>query len=85
MTYPLYLLHAHIGYVAMSRATEHTKGVVAVAMFITMLLVSWAMVRWWERPIQQRLRAYFARRRTPVPSVARSEFSETRRPPTFER
>ena len=84
MTYPLYLLHAHIGYVALSRASEHTKGLIAVTTFVMMLLVSWAIVRWWERPIQQRLRMYFARRRATVPTAARSEFRETRRPPTLQ-
>ena len=70
MTYPLYLLHAHLGYVALSRASDATKWFVATGTFAAVLLLSWFIVRYWERPLQRRIRALFARSADRPPVLA---------------
>ena len=54
MTYPLYLLHAYIGYVVLSVVgSEETKWMAILAVVLVMLLVSFGVVRWFERPMQK--------------------------------
>ena len=52
MTYPLYLIHQHIGYMFLSRLSESMNKWLAVA--LTMMLVlamSWFIWRFWERAV----------------------------------
>ncbi|MCP5392769.1 MAG: acyltransferase [Sphingomonadaceae bacterium] len=57
MTYPLYLLHAYIGYVLLNRfATEANKVVVVCGMFAFMLFLSYSVTRFFEEPVLPRIR-----------------------------
>ena len=54
LTYPLYLLHQHIGYIALN----HARGLAAPAILIAavmlvMIVLSWAIWRYFERPSQR--------------------------------
>lgn len=56
LTYPLYLLHQHIGYVAIN-ATAPVLGKWSAAALVaaTMLALSWLIWRWIETPLRHRL------------------------------
>jgi peptidoglycan/LPS O-acetylase OafA/YrhL len=64
MTYPLYLLHAYIGYVLLSIVgSEETKWVAIAVVALVMLLVSFGIVRWIDRPMQKVYDKIWPRRR----------------------
>ncbi|WP_274629039.1 acyltransferase family protein [Arvimicrobium flavum] len=58
LTYPLYLLHQNIGYVAIgSLAPKLGAWTAALATLLVMLLLSWAVWRFVERPVRRGLLA----------------------------
>lgn len=58
LTYPLYLLHQNIGYLAINRLAPDTgKWTAAVIVIIAMLVVSWAIWRYVEMPSRRVVRA----------------------------
>ena len=57
LTYPLYLLHQNIGYVAIARIFPAVgKWPAVVLVTVAMLIVSWTVWRFWEKPARQRIR-----------------------------
>ncbi|WP_081738690.1 acyltransferase family protein [Mesorhizobium ciceri] len=62
LTYPLYLLHQDIGYLAINTATPLVgKWLAAFGCIALMLFVSWAIWRTCERPAQLLLRVWLGR------------------------
>ncbi|MFB9979170.1 acyltransferase family protein [Mesorhizobium kowhaii] len=62
LTYPLYLLHQNIGYLAINAAVPLVgKWFAAVGCIPLMLIVSWAIWRTCERPAQRLLRIWLGR------------------------
>jgi len=60
LTYPLYLVHAHVGYMALSMfATEEDKWLVYPAVVASMLLVAYLLHRLIERPLQRQWFRFF--------------------------
>ena len=58
LTYPLYLLHQHIGYVGIDAAAPMLGKWSAAAMItVAIIVISWAIWRFIEAPSQRRLRA----------------------------
>ena len=72
ISYPLYLIHQHLGYVVIFHLVEW--GVdpnLAVLMAIALALwAGWAVSRHVERPLQARVRAAWARRQQGLPRTA---------------
>lgn len=57
LTYPLYLLHQHIGYMVFNKfSTVASTGTLMAATAIAMIAVSFVIWRYFERPIQKRLK-----------------------------
>jgi peptidoglycan/LPS O-acetylase OafA/YrhL len=52
LTYPLYLLHMQLGYVLYYRMAPASAVPVVVAIVVGMMLLSWAVWRYFERPVQ---------------------------------
>jgi len=62
LTYPLYLLHQNIGYLAINAATPLVgKWFAAFGTIVLMLVVSCAIWRTCERPVQRLLRKWLGR------------------------
>ncbi|MFD1983557.1 acyltransferase family protein [Mesorhizobium newzealandense] len=62
LTYPLYLLHQNIGYLAINAAAPLVgKWLAAFGCIALMLVVSWAIFRCCERPAQRLLRIWLGR------------------------
>lgn len=62
LTYPLYLLHQEIGYLAINAATPLVgKWIAALGCVVLMLFISWAIWRTCERPVQRLLRFWLGR------------------------
>ncbi|RUU96282.1 acyltransferase, partial [Mesorhizobium sp. M7A.T.Ca.TU.009.01.3.1] len=62
LTYPLYLLHQEIGYLAINAATPIVgKWIAALGCVVLMLFISWAIWRTCERPVQRLLRFWLGR------------------------
>jgi peptidoglycan/LPS O-acetylase OafA/YrhL len=58
LTYPLYLLHQQVGYIALQRLAEVTHIGVLVLMIVTALVAaSWAVWRYVERPVQRMVKS----------------------------
>ncbi len=56
LTYPLYLLHQHIGYVAINTtAPVFGRWLAAALVAAAMLALSWLIWRWIETPLRHRL------------------------------
>jgi peptidoglycan/LPS O-acetylase OafA/YrhL len=54
LTYPLYLLHQHIGYIILNRLDGLVApGTLVAGMIVTMLVISWAVWRFAELPAQR--------------------------------
>ncbi len=57
LTYPMYLLHQHIGFMLFNRFEGYASpAVLIVATVATMIALSWAIWRFVERPAQRRLK-----------------------------
>ena len=62
ISYPLYLLHAHLGYVVIKRFADDTNGAWVVGICaISVIALSAALTYIWERPVQRRLRPLLAK------------------------
>ncbi|UVK36976.1 acyltransferase [Mesorhizobium sp. AR10] len=62
LTYPLYLLHQNIGYLAINAAAPMVgKWNAALGCVALMLLVSWAIWRYFERPAQRMVKIWLGR------------------------
>ena len=62
LTYPLYLLHQNIGYLAINAAAPLVgKWTAALGCVALMLLASWVIWRYFERPVQRALKTWFGR------------------------
>jgi len=62
LTYPLYLLHQHIGYMLLNTLAERASPVVLIAAaMLAMLLGAWLVWRVVERPAQRWLKAILTR------------------------
>lgn len=62
LTYPLYLLHQKIGYIAINAAAPLAgKWVAALGCVALMVLISWAIWRYFERPTQRWAKAWIGR------------------------
>ncbi|TGV60864.1 acyltransferase [bacterium M00.F.Ca.ET.141.01.1.1] len=54
LTYPMYLLHAHIGYALMSRFGSNAHPILTVtSMAVSIIIASWLVARFVERPVQK--------------------------------
>lgn len=59
LTYPLYLLHPKIGYIAINSAAPLVgKWAAALGCVALMVLLSWVIRQYFERPAQRRLKAW---------------------------
>ncbi|MFK0688038.1 acyltransferase family protein [Mesorhizobium sp. IMUNJ 23033] len=62
LTYPLYLLHQNIGYLAINAAAPLLgKWAAALGCVVLMLFVSWAIWLYFERPVQRTLKTWLGR------------------------
>jgi peptidoglycan/LPS O-acetylase OafA/YrhL len=62
LTYPLYLLHQKIGYIAINAAAPLAgKWIAAIGCVALMVLISWAIWRYFERPAQRWAKAWIGR------------------------
>ncbi len=62
LTYPLYLLHQKIGYIAINAAAPLVgKWFAALGCIVLMVLLSWAIWRYFERPTQRWAKAWIGR------------------------
>ena len=62
LTYPLYLLHQKIGYIAINAAAPLAgKWTAALGCVVLMVLISWAVWQYFERPAQRRAKAWIGR------------------------
>jgi peptidoglycan/LPS O-acetylase OafA/YrhL len=62
VSYPLYLLHAHIGYVFLDRFLDESNGALVVPLCVIMiLLMSFALTYLWERPVRNILQPWVHR------------------------
>ncbi|MGX5847849.1 acyltransferase family protein [Mesorhizobium sp. PL10] len=62
LTYPLYLLHQKIGYIAINAAAPWTgKWAAALGCVALMVLMSWAIWKYFERPAQREAKAWIGR------------------------
>jgi peptidoglycan/LPS O-acetylase OafA/YrhL len=58
LTYPLYLLHMQLGYVLYYRLAPAGAVAPVVAIIVAMMLLSWAVWRYVERPVQRWTREF---------------------------
>ena len=59
LTYPLYLLHQKIGYIAINAAAPLAgKWAAGLGCVALMVLISWAIWQYFERPAQRRVKAW---------------------------
>ena len=58
LTYPLYLLHQQVGYIALQQLGGHVtpKGILVVVIIAALIAASWAVWRYIERPAQRLLK-----------------------------
>lgn len=73
LTYPLYLLHAHIGFILINRIGDAVnRYVVLIGLITVMLLAAYAVYRWVERPVGPLIRRLAGPRasRTPPDATA---------------
>lgn len=71
ISYALYLIHQHIGFVIIDRLSRwgiEIDAAVVIAMGVSILL-AWAITRFVEKPAQRTIRAAFARDRDPAARV----------------
>ena len=62
VSYPLYLLHAHIGYVFLDSFLDESNGPLVVPLCVIMiLLMSFALTYLWERPVRKILQPWVHR------------------------
>ena len=62
LTYPLYLLHQNIGYLAINAAAPLVgKWTAALGCVALMLFASWVIWRYFERPVQRTLKTWLGR------------------------
>jgi peptidoglycan/LPS O-acetylase OafA/YrhL len=50
LTYPLYLLHQHIGYATFARFVDRDRWIVAAVLVATLLLAPWLIAAFFEPP-----------------------------------
>lgn len=73
LTYPLYLLHAHIGFILINRIGDAVnRYVLLIGLIVVMLLAAYAVYRWVERPVGPLIRRLAGPRppRTPPDATA---------------
>ncbi|MFC5830082.1 acyltransferase family protein [Nonomuraea insulae] len=71
LTYPLYLLHAHIGFILFARLEGSiNKYVLLVAMIVVMLGAAYLVYRFVERPLAPRLKRLLSKRQPPAHAAA---------------
>jgi peptidoglycan/LPS O-acetylase OafA/YrhL len=58
LTYPLYLLHMQLGYVLYYRIAPTSAVPLVVEIIVGMMLLSWAVWRYFERPVQRWTREF---------------------------
>lgn len=62
LTYPLYLLHQKVGYIAINAAAPWIgKWAAALGCVALMVLISWAIWKYFERPAQRRIKSWLSR------------------------
>ncbi|GIG61249.1 acyltransferase [Longispora fulva] len=62
LTYPLYLAHAHLGFVVLAwLGPTVNRYVLVVGLMVAMGVVAWGIHAWVERPVAPRLRGLFTR------------------------
>ncbi|GAA1636036.1 acyltransferase [Nonomuraea maheshkhaliensis] len=70
LTYPLYLLHAHVGFILFARLEDAVnKYVLLVAMIAVMLGAAYLVHRFVERPLAPRLKRLLSKREPPAHAV----------------
>ncbi|CAH0349988.1 acyltransferase [Aquabacterium sp. CECT 9606] len=72
LTYPVYLLHEYIGYAFLSLLHQNSVGFVSSSILVLagVVMVSWGLNRWAEKPLGPRLRrALRARALGPIPTA----------------
>ncbi|MEV4084320.1 acyltransferase family protein [Nonomuraea fuscirosea] len=70
LTYPLYLLHAHVGFILFARLEDTVnKYVLLVAMIAVMLGAAYLVHRFVERPLAPRLKRLLSKREPPAHAV----------------
>ncbi|WP_019170271.1 acyltransferase family protein [Pseudaminobacter salicylatoxidans] len=73
LTYPLYLLHQHIGYATFTRfGADHSRWLVGAILVATLLFASWLIAAFFEPPAR-RLIGNFARRVATAISIRRAK------------
>ncbi|MET8865099.1 acyltransferase [Nonomuraea sp. NPDC004580] len=67
LTYPLYLLHAHVGFILFARLEgAFNKYVLLVGMIVVMLVAAYAVHRFVERPLAPVLKRLLSKREPPA-------------------
>ncbi|MGW4799069.1 acyltransferase family protein [Nonomuraea sp. NPDC004297] len=71
LTYPLYLVHAHIGFILFARLEGVAdKYVLLAGMIVVMLTLAYAVHRFVERPLAPRLKKLLSKRQPPAHAAA---------------